>query len=62
MYHKVELSTQERIKAWLNLCDLTFKLLKDNLGEEELLERLKRIREEKIKANYSILKGLSRIK
>ncbi len=62
MYHKVKLSTQERIKAWLNLCDLTFKLLKDNLGEKELRSRLKRMREEQIQANYLMLKGLNRIK
>ena len=62
MYHKVELSTQERIMAWLNLCDLTFKLLKDNLEEKELRRRLKTMREERIRANYSILKGLSKIK
>ena len=62
MYHKTKLSTQEKIKAWLSLCDFTFGLMKENLTEEKFTQRLTKIREDRIKANHSILKGLSRIK
>ena len=62
MYHKLKLSSQEKIEAWLNLCDFTFELMEKNLGKRDFLQRLKSIREDQVKANCFLLRGLSRIK
>lgn len=62
MQHKIELSVQEKRKAWLNLCDFSFKLIEDNLGKEDLQRKLRKMREAHVKVNHSILEGLSRIK
>ena len=62
MYHKLKLSSEEKIKTWLNLCDFTFELMEKNLGKRDFLKRLKKIREDQVKANYFLLRGLSRIK
>ena len=62
MYHRIRLSSQERILAWFHLCDLSFNLMKDNLGGDEFLRRLRKMREEKIRANHSTLRRLSRIR
>jgi len=60
VHHKLRLNKQERIEAWLSLCDVTFKLMKDNLNKTDFLKKMERIRAEKIKAIHSTLKGISR--
>lgn len=62
MYHKIKLSTNEKIKAWLSLCDFTYKLLKDNFGEKRLRQILKKMRDGRLEVNYSILKRLARVR
>lgn len=62
MYHKLRLSIQERIKAWLDLCDFSLKLLEDNMDKKRVELKLKRMREDHLKTDYSVLSGLSRIK
>ena len=61
MYHKSKLSNQEKIKAWLDLCNFTFKLLEDNLEKEEMIKRFKKMRQEHLYVNYSILKRMSKV-
>lgn len=62
MHHKLHLSTKEKLDAWLQLCDLSFKLLKDNIDKKEIKNRLNKMREDHLRIDYSILKGLSRLK
>ena len=61
MHHAMRLNKQEKIEAWLALCDITFTLMKDNLNKTDFLKKMERIREEKIKAIHSTLKGISRM-
>ncbi len=60
MYHKMRLNKQEKIEAWLALCDSTFNLMKNNLNKTDFLKKMERMREDKIKAIHSTLKGISR--
>jgi hypothetical protein len=60
MRHALHLSQEARISAWLDLCDLTFRLMKSSLGEKTLEQRLKRMRREQEQANRRLLVKLSR--
>lgn len=62
MRHIIKLNTNEKIKAWLDLCDFYFDLIKENLSLKNFKKKLNEMREDKIKANKLMLKGLSRIR
>jgi len=61
MRHKIKLSISEKIRAWLELCDFSFQLMKRNLKPRELARRLKKMKEEHEEKNYRILKGLAKL-
>lgn len=62
MRHTLRLNTEERIEAWLSLCELTFLLMKKTLSRKRLIERLKKIREEHLKSDYLFLANLGNLK
>ena len=62
MHHYLKLTTQEKWKAWLNLCDFTFNLLKDNLGKGELKRRLQRMRASKLRIYQVVFENMSKRK
>ena len=61
MRHKQNLSTKEKIHAWPDLCDFSFRLMKSNLTSKQLSEKIEKIREEHKKKNHRILKGLAKL-
>lgn len=62
MRHPLKLNREEKIEAWLNLCDFTFLLMKKMLSKKEFNERLKKIREEHLEADYLFLTNLAILK
>lgn len=61
MRHKLKMSIKEKINAYLDLCDLGYKMMKANLTPKEFAKRLKRIREEHLKKDYRILKRMANL-
>jgi hypothetical protein len=60
MRHKIKLKPEERISAWLDLCDFCFNLMKTNLSAKEFARRLQMIRQEHKQKNLRILRGLAK--
>lgn len=52
----------EKLQAWLNLCDFTFHLMKNSLSAVELKKRIKKIRRAHLKEDIIILSKLARFK
>lgn len=60
MYHKIKLSSREKINEWLTLCDFTLDLIRRNMGTKRVIQVFKKMREDKLKANFVMLKNLSK--
>lgn len=61
MRHPLELSPEEKIKIWLDLCDFTYRLMKNGLGNKQLEKRLHFMREADIKGHATFLTNLGKI-
>lgn len=61
MKHKVELSARERVNAWLEICDFTFRLMSASLDKRRLEKRLRRMREDNVAAHKRFLSRLGMI-
>ncbi len=62
MYHNLPENPEKRIEIWLELCDFTYKLLKDALSPEEFKKRLEWMRKDHLGRDYKILDKLASIK
>ncbi len=61
MKHPLKYSSQEKVEIWLDLCDLTFRLMASSLNPEQLENRLHRMREEDVKSHRNFLTRLGKI-
>jgi len=62
MRHKLKLSVRERIRAWLDLCDFSFRLMRGALGEKGLRKKIEKLRLEHLTKDRIILQGWAKIK
>ncbi len=61
MKHTLQLSPREKIRIWLDLSDFSFRLMSAALGEEQLEERLGRMREEDLRGHRNFLTRLGEL-
>ncbi|MBI4801655.1 MAG: hypothetical protein HY796_03930 [Elusimicrobia bacterium] len=62
MQHKIKLTAREKINIWLDLCDFSFRLMKNALSVTELEKRLKKIRQAHLKEDRLFLLKLAGLK
>ena len=58
MQHKQKLTAEEKFNIWLDLCDFTFRLMKDNLPPAKFKKRLKKMRQEHLEVDHLALSKL----
>ncbi len=61
MKHELKLNPEERVKAWLALCDFTLRLMSATLDKGRLEQRLGKIREEHLKSREAFLANLGKV-
>jgi len=61
MKHILNMSTEEKVMAWFDLCDFTFSLMRETLGAEKMENRLRRIHARRLKEKEMILSKLARV-
>ena len=62
MRHKVKLSVSEKIRAWLDLSDFSFRLMQAALSNKELETKLKQISLSHKNRNKLMLERMAKVK
>ncbi|MFZ5801032.1 MAG: hypothetical protein ACOY3D_06650 [Candidatus Omnitrophota bacterium] len=62
MNHTLNLKSEQKLNIWLDLCDLTFEFLRNNLKPMALKRRLKKIRLAHLKEDCLVLSRLAKLK
>ncbi len=60
MKHAVDMSVEEKVIAWFDLCDFTFSLMRETLGAEKMESRLRKIHTRRLKEKEIIFSKLAR--
>ena len=60
MHHQLQLTAQEKLQAYFNLCDFTFNLLKNNLSKEEVERKFHRMRGNKLRMYQVVFEKISK--
>lgn len=61
MKHEVELSAEERVQAWLDLCEFNLRLMESALDRPRLEERFSRMREDDLRGHREFLRRLGEL-
>ncbi|OQX79720.1 MAG: hypothetical protein B6D56_06600 [Candidatus Omnitrophica bacterium 4484_70.1] len=61
MRHKIRLKKQERIKAWIMLCDFFMELKSKNFPEKKFEDYLKNLRRGHLKRDFLLLSKLKKL-
>ena len=60
MKHLLNMTAEEKVIAWFDLCDFTFSLMRETLGPEKMEIRLRKIHTRRLKEKEIILSKLAR--
>ncbi|MCS7151444.1 MAG: hypothetical protein NZ928_03550 [Endomicrobia bacterium] len=55
MQHRLKLSQKQKFEIWLDLCDFSYKVMRQNLSKKELEKKLKLIRKKHIEKDLEML-------
>ncbi len=58
MKHEINLTPEDRVQAWLDLCDFSLRLMESALSPSRLEERFRRMREENLRGHREFLRRL----
>ncbi|MBI5400018.1 hypothetical protein HZB07_05355 [Candidatus Saganbacteria bacterium] len=62
MRHKIKLTVNEKIRAWLDLSDFSFRLMKAALSKKELMKRIEKMNLTHAERNRLILARMAKVK
>lgn len=61
MKHKINRSHNEKLKAWIDICDFSFRVMEKTLSKEEIEKRINKIKILHSENNKHIFTALGKI-